>query len=208
MEHEMKILPSAVRRLRTERGWSQEQLAAVSGLSLRTVQRMEAEGVASMSTAVSLAATYGVRLIELQEERSTSTSQKPPLGHSALFLGLAVITVATLSESGRLPGLPQSDVFAAINILAAIVGALLVVPTLVRLFRQRKYIGVALAVTGTPLVTLLAAGAIFALLSGRVPTWQLTGVGVAGAVLVAMAARELRSAGKAVGANNPSWRTG
>lgn len=200
MEHEMKILPSAVRRLRTERGWSQEQLAAVSGLSLRTVQRVEAEGVASMSTAVSLAATYGVRLIELQEEQSVSTSQKPSLGHSALFLGLAVITVATLSESGRLPDLPQSDVFAAINILAAIVGALLVVPTLVRLFRQRKCIGAALAVIGTPLVTLLAAGAIFALLSGRVPTWQLTGMGAAGAVLVAMAVRELRRAGKAAGA--------
>jgi len=205
MEHEMKISPSTVRRLRIERGWSQEQLAIASGLSIRTVQRVESEGIASMGTAVSLAATYGVQLIELQEEQSTTAPENPSSGHSALFLGLAVITVAALAESGRLPGLPQSDAFAAMNTLAAIVGCLLVVPALLRLLSKRKYIGVALAVMGTPLLTLLAAGVTFALVSGRVPTWQLVGMGAAGAALVAMAARELKRAGKAVGPN-PSIR--
>jgi transcriptional regulator with XRE-family HTH domain len=200
MEHEMKISPSAVRRLRTERGWSQEQLAVASGLSLRTVQRVESEGIASMGTAVSLAATYGIQLIELQEEQPATTALNPSPGHSALFLGLAVITVASLGESGRLPGQAQSDAFAAIDILAAIVGMLLVVPALVRLFRRRKYIGAALAVTGTPLLTLLAAGIAFALVSGRVPTWPLAGIGTAGAALVVMAVRELGRPGKAAGA--------
>jgi transcriptional regulator with XRE-family HTH domain len=192
MEHEMKISSSTVRRLRTERGWPQEQLAIASGLSLRTIQRVEAEGIASVGTAVSLAATYGVQLIELQEERSVSMDEKPPFGHSGLFLGLAVITVATLSESGRLPGLPQSDAFAAINVLAIIVGSLLVAPAFVRLFRQRQYIGAALAILGMPLVTLLAGGVIFGFFSGRAPSWQLAGIGAAGAALVVMAARQLR----------------
>jgi transcriptional regulator with XRE-family HTH domain len=199
MEHEMKIAPSVVRRLRTERGWSQEQLAIASGLSLRTVQRVEADGTASMGTAVSLAATYGIHLSELREEQRASMAQKP-FGHSTLFLGLAVITVAILSESGRLPGLPQSDVFAAVNILAAIVGGLLLVPALARLFRQRQYVGAALAVLGTPLVTLLAGGAIFALVSGRPLTLQLAGIGAGGMALVVMAARELRRGNKTVGA--------
>ena len=96
-----------------------------------------------------------------------------------------------ISESARLPGVAQSDAFAAINLLAALVGALLVIPPLVPLFRQCKHIGVALAVLGTPPVTLLAGGAIFALVSGRSPTWQLVGIGAAGAMLVVMAAREL-----------------
>lgn len=200
MEHEMKISPSTVRRLRTERGWPQEQLAIASGLSLRTVQRVEAKGIASVDTAVSLAATYGVQLFELQEEQPVSTAQNPPFGHSVLFLGLAVITVAILGESGRLPGLPQSDVFAAINVLAIIIGVLLVVPPLVRLFRQHQYIGAALAVLGTPLVTLLAGGVIFGCVSGRAPTWQLAGIGAAGMTLVAIAARQLRRGNQPTGA--------
>jgi transcriptional regulator with XRE-family HTH domain len=200
MEHEMKISPSAVRRLRTARGWTQEQLAVASGLSLRTVQRVESEGIASMGTAVSLAATYGVHLIELQEEQGVAKPRSPSLGNNAFFLGLGVLTLASLSESGRLPGLPQSDAFAALNILVALVGALLVLPVLVRLPGKRKYVGVALAVMGTPLLTLLVAGLTFALVSGRVPTWQLIGMGAAGAALVAMAVRELKRAGKAVGA--------
>lgn len=56
MEQGMKLDPSIVRRLREARHWSQEQLAAAAGLSLRTVQRVEAEGVASRETRVCLAA--------------------------------------------------------------------------------------------------------------------------------------------------------
>ena len=61
MEEVMKISSAVVRRLRTDRGWSQEQLAIASGLSLRTIQRVEADGTASMGTKVSLAATFGVQ---------------------------------------------------------------------------------------------------------------------------------------------------
>ena len=199
MEHEMKISSSIVRRLRTERGWSQDQLAIASGLSLRTIQRVEAEGIASMDTAVSLAATYEIRLIELQEDQHAPTEQKPLFGHSALFLGTAVVTVATLSESGRLPG-PQSEAFAAINVLAAIVGALLLVPALVRAFNHRPYIGAALALLGTFLVTLLAGGVIYGLISQRPLTWQLAGIGAAGAALAFIAVRELGRANKTAGA--------
>ena len=52
----MKLNPSIVRRLREAGHWSQEQLAAAAGLGLRTVQRVEADGVASRETRVCLAA--------------------------------------------------------------------------------------------------------------------------------------------------------
>jgi len=192
MEHDMKISPSNVRRLRTQRGWSQEQLAIAAGLSLRTIQRIEAEGIASMGSVVSLAATFGIQIIDLQESESPGHQASP--NHNALFFGLAVITVAALGESGRVSG-PQSVVFAAINLLACVVGAILALPPLVRIFKQKQYIIAALALIGSPLVTLMAAGTIFALLSGRVPTWQLVGIGAGGAALIVLALRELGRAG-------------
>lgn len=46
----MKIDPEIIRHLREERAWSQEHLAAVTGLSLRTIQRVESEANASAET--------------------------------------------------------------------------------------------------------------------------------------------------------------
>jgi transcriptional regulator with XRE-family HTH domain len=190
VEYEMKISPSAVRRLRTERGWSQDQLAINSGLSLRTVQRVEAEGIASLSTATSLAATYQVKLTELQDDLRVQASQNQPANLSSLFLGLAIITLVSISESGRLITAPISDAFAALNISAGIVGALLLAPSLIRLIRQRQFIGTGLALLGTPLITLLLVGVLNALISGRSPMWQLLAFGASGAALVLMAFRE------------------
>lgn len=198
-EHRMKISPLTVRRLRIERGWSQEQLAIASGLSVRTVQRVEADGVASMSTAVSLAATYGVELVALQEEPRTDAGKNVSSRGAGLFLGVAMLTVAVLGESARLPRSAESDVLAAINILAALIGMALMLPAMGRVLRQRRFAGAALAVLGTPLVTLLAGGAIFALLSGQPLHWPLAGMGAAGAALLVMAVRELGRDGTPAG---------
>jgi transcriptional regulator with XRE-family HTH domain len=46
MEAQMKINGEAVRALRERKSWSQEHLANAFGLSLRTVQRLEADGMA------------------------------------------------------------------------------------------------------------------------------------------------------------------
>ena len=57
---EMKINHKLVRELRTNANWSQEELAAVSGLSLRTIQRVENDGTASLETRKALASAFGV----------------------------------------------------------------------------------------------------------------------------------------------------
>jgi transcriptional regulator with XRE-family HTH domain len=57
-----------VRRLRDKRNWSQEQLATVSGLSLRTIQRVEAGNNASMETLKSFASVFDVEISTLTEE--------------------------------------------------------------------------------------------------------------------------------------------
>lgn len=56
----MKIDSDKVKRLRTEKNWSQEQLSDVSGLSLRTIQRLENTGKASIESVRALAAVFEV----------------------------------------------------------------------------------------------------------------------------------------------------
>ena len=62
---DMKIDPLKIKQLREARGWSQEHLAEVAGLSARTVQRIEAEGNASPESRMALAAALGVVATEL-----------------------------------------------------------------------------------------------------------------------------------------------
>jgi DNA-binding XRE family transcriptional regulator len=57
--------PERVKNLRLERAWSQEHLAGLSGLSLRTIQRIEKRGKASMESKKALAAVFEVDLASL-----------------------------------------------------------------------------------------------------------------------------------------------
>ena len=57
-----------VKKLRGQRNWSQEQLAEMAGLSLRTIQRVEAGNKASLETLKALASVFEVELSKLTEE--------------------------------------------------------------------------------------------------------------------------------------------
>lgn len=56
-----------VRKLRIQHGWSQEHLAEISGLSVRTVQRIEGGKGAGLESYKSLAAVFEVDIELLQE---------------------------------------------------------------------------------------------------------------------------------------------
>jgi len=57
-----------VKRLRIKNGWSQDQLATLSGLSLRTIQRVEAGHRASLETINSLSSVFETDIAKLTEE--------------------------------------------------------------------------------------------------------------------------------------------
>ena len=57
-----------VRKLRLQRAWSQEQLAQLSGLNIRTIQRIERGQNAGLESLKSLAAVFEVELSDLQQE--------------------------------------------------------------------------------------------------------------------------------------------
>ncbi|ENB2089716.1 2TM domain-containing protein [Vibrio alginolyticus] len=58
-----------IRRLRLKRGWSQEQLADLSGLSIRTIQRIERGQKPGLESLKCLAAVFETSVSELQQEQ-------------------------------------------------------------------------------------------------------------------------------------------
>ncbi len=62
-----------VRKLRLERGWSQEQLAEASGLSVRTIQRIERGQAPGLESLKALAAVFEVDVSDLQAEPENMT---------------------------------------------------------------------------------------------------------------------------------------
>ena len=63
----MKINASFVRSERAKRAWSQEHLAAVSGLGVRTIHRIETDGLASPESVKALAAVFDLETSNLTD---------------------------------------------------------------------------------------------------------------------------------------------
>jgi|AraplaDrversion2_2_1032049.scaffolds.fasta_scaffold00606_38 transcriptional regulator with XRE-family HTH domain len=62
----MNINAALVKQLRSDKFWSQEELAIASGLNLRTVQRIENEATASLQSKKALAAAFGIAVKDLE----------------------------------------------------------------------------------------------------------------------------------------------
>lgn len=60
-----------VKKLRLQRGWSQEHLSQCSGLSVRTIQRIERGQKAGLESLKSLAAVFDVDIDTLKQEKET-----------------------------------------------------------------------------------------------------------------------------------------
>lgn len=67
----MEISSEKVRQARIERGWTQQQLAEVADLSLRTVQRVENQSVASNETVSALSSVLEIPRSELLTQDPT-----------------------------------------------------------------------------------------------------------------------------------------
>lgn len=74
----MEIDTEKLKRWREERFWSQEHLAELAGIALRTVQRIESGGTASRESITALAAAYNVDAAALTyapEEKEVDAAQ-------------------------------------------------------------------------------------------------------------------------------------
>jgi DNA-binding XRE family transcriptional regulator len=87
MEH--MVNSKFIKELRNKRSWSQDHLASVSGLSLRTIQRIEKEGNCSLESKKALAAVFEVKTTDF--DLVVNSIQKPNIikGRRYGYLGAA-----------------------------------------------------------------------------------------------------------------------
>lgn len=86
--------PEKIRRLRTERAWTQEKLAEVAGVSVRAVQRLEKGICGSFATLQAVAKALGVDVETLRAESGTRRQEPHEERVGALFV-LVVSTAAS-----------------------------------------------------------------------------------------------------------------
>ncbi|RZQ51685.1 hypothetical protein C1E23_18340 [Pseudoalteromonas phenolica] len=189
MNNQVNISKEKIRQLRISKGWPQEQLALASGLSVRTVQRVESEGAASLNTAMSLAATFEVDVSELQHTCRTETSrkQKPQYG---LYIGLVILTLSLATQPLQLPDDPYSTYMSFMSYFLAGLGILIMTPSVISAFKQKQFFALVLASMGTPLNTILVVGVSYLTLGLGKPMWELFALGLGGACLLLMSLKE------------------
>lgn len=155
-----------VKELRIKHSYSQEKLAAIVGVNLRTIQRIEINGVASLDTRGALAKALGVRPedLDVPEASAVAATQGEPrprlsflvVSGALVVFGATILAVAIKSVTPiGLMTLP-----AAIGLLVALIG-LFILSRLTPLRRWRTY-----AVLCIVAVSLLASP----------PAWTIQGL--------------------------------
>ena len=117
----MNIDVEKLKKLREGRGWSQQQLAEAAGISVRTVQRAERDGVASRETKICLAAALDVPHGELEapeQPRSPAAIRAAPMP-SAFERALA-----TYYQSRQLRAANAVGIAAGTFVFSAVAGGL------------------------------------------------------------------------------------
>lgn len=87
----MRINAQLVVTLRKRKAWSQDELATAAGLNLRTIQRVESDGVASLQSRKALAAAFDVEVAELdvKEPRVMKRYEYKAVNYKMSMLGMA-----------------------------------------------------------------------------------------------------------------------
>lgn len=87
------MIGDRVRALREQRGWTQSHLADASGVSARTIQRVESKHAYSGETAMALAAALGVDVANLVAPGPTAPGEHRPLWPAPSPQAAAVIAM-------------------------------------------------------------------------------------------------------------------
>lgn len=129
---EAMINSELLKSLRLKNAWSQEKLANASGLSLRTIQRAESTGTASLETRLALSTVLGIKPEDLEHEvnNSKSRSKGAIYGFAGTGIGLLCsytgITFSVLQGNLSLghAGVWYGAIGACAGITCAIIGTL------------------------------------------------------------------------------------
>jgi len=93
----MNVSGEIVRRLRLDRGWTQEQLAVLANTSVKTIQRVENTGTCNLETRSALAAVFQIEISQLggteKIEQAKHTGDDGLLYYRLLSHGSEVVNV-------------------------------------------------------------------------------------------------------------------
>jgi transcriptional regulator with XRE-family HTH domain len=99
---DMQIDSKRVRAERERRAWSQDHLAEVSGLALRTIQRVESSGNGSYETVKALAAVFECDVEALRPAAADAPGKAPaPRARRYWAAGAAAAAIATFAFFSR-----------------------------------------------------------------------------------------------------------
>ncbi|WP_444916134.1 helix-turn-helix transcriptional regulator [Microbulbifer sp. TRSA007] len=99
---EVKVNSKKIIKLRTTRAWSQQQLADVASLSLRTIQRIEKSGNASQDSIKAISSAFSLKPIDiiLQENPKISMAKQGRKYLTAILaLGTTLLLYTSLSSA-------------------------------------------------------------------------------------------------------------
>ncbi len=105
---DMRINSALIKQLRNQRAWSQEQLALISGVSHRTIQRIESSGNCSLETKKALASVFEIEITVLDidgdaiagKERRNRETRYGYIGAGLGFFGSYAGITATVLSGG------------------------------------------------------------------------------------------------------------
>jgi len=90
---EMKLKSKKIQELRTQKLWSQEELAAASNLSLRTIQRIEKDGISSVESLKALASVFGLPAEEITVNDKSVDYRHTQIGWTLLTVFACVLFI-------------------------------------------------------------------------------------------------------------------
>ncbi|EMM6517398.1 hypothetical protein AZ021_004519 [Enterobacter ludwigii] len=146
----MTTVGEKVKTYRLQKAWSQEQLAEVTSLSVRTVQRTEKGQKPSLETLSALASAFGVNVSELSEETYVASN--------ALDERISEAKIQVAQETS----------FYRILVTAVLVCTVLVIINY--LFTPKSYWSVMVVVIWGSLVTFRAIRVF--IIRGKIALWQ------------------------------------
>jgi len=83
----MLLNVTLVKETRINRGWTQAQLAELCAVNIRTIQRVENDGTASLETTMALAAAFDLEIKELFTDPKTEKKNS----NKTLYIVLSLI---------------------------------------------------------------------------------------------------------------------
>ncbi|KRE61647.1 DUF805 domain-containing protein [Nostocoides sp. Soil756] len=160
----------SLRELRLRRGWSQERLADVSGVSVRTIQRIEGGRPPGSTTAAALADALQVDPDVLVAAAAEAEAAGGPAGEVSFAEALRRVREGWSDFEGRAS---RSEYWFVVLAVAVVVGAAAALD---------ERLGAAALVLC--LVPLVAVGSRRLRDAGQSPWWQLFGLAPMGVVVV------------------------